>query len=174
MAAPGIRVVAAGEEPVPADAAPGSVLGELRARARAQRAVKTKDIAVGGDFADKLVIRYGLLPLDELDRYAMLGAAGATPDMTMAIDMMVAACRTLIWRSDGADTDLNVGLNAALWRLLDWPLPEGIESHEELTAREVVGALFGGNGTALATHLDELAAWMQAPGDSPGEASAAT
>jgi hypothetical protein len=173
-AAPGIRVVGGGGGPA-ADAAPGSVLASLRARAKAQRQDKTLDLAVGGDFGEHLVVRYGLLALDELDRYAILGQSGRTPDMTLAIDMMVAACRTLLWRDNGVDTDLAVGLDAGLWQLLDWPLPPGVEAHDDLTAREVVDALFGHNGSALAQHLDELARWMQNPRViEPGESSAAT
>jgi hypothetical protein len=57
----------------------------------------------------------------------------------------------------------------------DWPLPPGVEAHDDLTAREVVDALFGHNGSALAQHLDELARWMQNPRViEPGESSAAT
>jgi len=149
------------------------VLSQLRARAAKQAQEKTIELAVGGEFGDMLVVRYGVLPVDELERYVDM--AGKLSDLKMAIDMQVSACKTLIWREHGTDTDLGVRLDGALWSLLDWPLPDGVSDASELVPREVVVHLFGGNGAALANHLERLASWMQDPGgEAPGESLAAT
>jgi hypothetical protein len=175
MSVPGIRVVAAGAgEPPAADAAPGSVLAHVRAAAAAQRRTKTLRLAVGGEFGERLIVVYGVLPVDELERYVTLAAAGAMRELGLAIDMAIASCQTLIWHEHDVDTDLHVRLDTALWQLLDWPLPEGIDDVDELTPADVVRHLFGGNGIALAEHLEQLSTWMRNPGgDAPGEASPA-
>lgn len=177
MSAPGIRVVAAGDGEPPAvdDAAPGSVLAQVRAAAAAQRQTKTLRLPVGGEFGDRLIIVYGVLPVDELERYVALAAAGTMRELTLAIDMAIGSCKTLIWHEHDVDTDLHVRLDNALWQLLDWPLPEGVDDVDQLTPADVVRHLFGGNGIALAEHLEQLSNWMRNPGgDAPGEASRAT
>jgi hypothetical protein len=174
----GIRVVAAGEGEPPAaqDAAPGSILAGLRERAARTRENKTLDVVVGGDFGDALVVRYGMPQRGVMDRYiALVQAGGKISELSATIDLAVASCRTLLARDGDRLVDLNVRLDAGLWRLLDWPLPEGIESHDELTADEVAYALFGGNEVRLANHVGEVGQWLQNPGgEPPGEASAAT
>lgn len=176
MVAPDIRVVPQGSGAATADAAPGSVLARLRQQAAAQRVEKTLELSVGGSFGENLVIRYGMLPVDELERYMELaGKMGALTNLAVAIDMAVSSCRTFLWREDGTETDLNVRIGSPLWTLLDWPLPDGIDDANELTPREVMLALFGGNSVMLAAHLGRLETWMQDPEvKPPGEASAAT
>ena len=155
-------------------AEPGSALARIRAAAAAQRKDRSLELPVGGEFGDRLVLRYGLLPLEDMDRYADL-AAGASPRLSaLTIDMMVSACRTVLWREQGTDTDLAVGLTAELWELMDWPLPEGVDELADLTPREIVLALFGGNGMAVVGHAEELMTWMRAPGTPPGGASGAS
>jgi hypothetical protein len=176
MAATGIRVVPADEPVQPSaghDAAPDSVLAQLRAAAAAQQVVRELELAVGGAFGDKLAIVYGALPPAELQRYVQLASAG---ELRLAIDMAVASCKRIIWRADGHKTDLNVGLDSRLWAMLGWPLPEHVSDVDELTSTEVVYTLFGNDGFALARHLEQLSTWMQDPlgGDAPGEASPAT
>lgn len=173
MTAP-ISVVPAHAGPSAEPTEPGSALARIRAAAAAQRAERTTDIAVGGAFGQRLWVRYGVLPLEEMDRYADL-ATGATPRMSaLAVDMMVSACRTVLWREDGSETDLEVGLDSRLWELMAWPLPTGTEP-ADLTPREVVLALFGGNGMAVVEHSTELITWMSGgEGPGPGESSAAT
>lgn len=161
---------------VSADAAgpePGSALARIRSAAAAQRVARSTEIAVGGAFADHLWLRYGLLPLEEMDRYAEL-SAGASPRLSaLTVDMMVSACRTVLWREDGIQTDLEVGLDGRLWELMDWPLPPATTA-AELTPREIVLALFGGNGMGVVEHAEQLMTWMRGPGQPPGESSAAT
>jgi hypothetical protein len=144
----------------------------VRAAAARQREVHTLDLAVGGAFGTQLVVRYGTLPVDELDRYAEL--ADNVGNLSLALDMMVRACRTLLWVEADQQHDLEVGLDARLWTLMDWPLPAGMEA-SDVTAREVVDALFGHNALALGGHLTALVEWMQNPGgDVVGEPSGAT
>lgn len=144
------------------DAAPGSALAQARALAAQQRQSQFKEIPVGGAFGDHLIIRYGVVPLDQVERYGEL--AGKVSNMSFNIDTMVTACRTLIWREDGNDTDLGVRLEPRLLTLLDWPLPPGVDRLEDVTAREVVEQLFGGNGMAVVTHFAQLFGWLQNPG----------
>lgn len=152
------------------DAPAGSVLDGLRKAAVRQRKERTIDLPVGGAFGERLVVRYGTLPIEELDRYAEL--QGNITNVALAIDMMVSTCRTVLWREDGQETDLGVGLGTDLWELLDWPLPEGVE---ELTPREVVLGLFGAKeGMRLGNHLAALVAFNNEGEPEPGEASAPT
>jgi hypothetical protein len=169
-----VRVVAAGVEEEPA-AAPGSILAELRQRAARTRELKTHDVPVGGDFGDRLIVRYGMPARGVMDRYiALVQAGGKISELAANVDLAVASCRTLLARDGEHLVDLDVKLDAGLWRLLDWPLPEGVESHDELTASEVMYALFGGNEVRLASHVGDVGQWLQNPGEPPGEASAAT
>lgn len=155
------------------DAAPGSALARARAAAARQREAQTHDLTVGGAFGEHLVIRYGTLPTGELERYAEL--AESITNLSLALDMMVSACRTVLWREGDELTDLDVRLDWHLWQLLDWPLPAGVDDVQDVTTRELVDTLFGRNALALGTHLGALTTWMQDPGgDEPGEASGAT
>lgn len=176
MAAAGIRVVQASSGAAAADAAPGSVLTRLRQQAAAQRVAKTLDLTVGGDFGEDLVIRYGMLPVAELEHYVdLVGRAGKVNNLALGIDMCVSSCQTILYRDQGTEVDLNVKIEGQLWQLLDWPLPEGVDSTDTLVPKEIMLALFGGNSVALAAHIGRVEMWMQDPGGSaPGEASAAT
>jgi hypothetical protein len=167
-----MRVVAAGSNGSD-DAAPGSMLAALRTRAAEQSKAKTTELVVGGAFGSNLWIRYHLLGVDELDRFAQLG--GKIADISLAIEMMVSTCTTLIWRDEHGDkADLGVTFTPALWELMGWPLPDGV-ALDDLTPREIVVQLFGGNGSALAVHLERLSNWLRDPGGTdPGESLAAT
>lgn len=155
------------------DAPAGSPLARARAAAARQREVHTHDLAVGGAFGEHLLVRYGTLPTEELDRYAEL--SDSIGNLSLAIDLMVQSCRTIVWRDDDELTDLDVRLDWRLWTLLEWPLPPGVDEAEDVTSRELIDTLFGHNALALGTHLGELVTWMQNPGgDDPGEASGAT
>lgn len=151
------------------DAPAGSVLAQLRQRAAAQRTDRHLDLPVGGAFGEHLVIRYGGLPVEELDRYSEL--AGSVTNLSLAIDMMVSCARSLLWREGGVDTDLAVGLGPELWELLEWPVPEGLEV-SDLTPRLVVDALWHGRGMALGNHVGQLVSWQTEEDQTPGEASA--
>jgi hypothetical protein len=171
-----IDVVAAGAEGAGnhrGDAEPGSVLASLRSRAARQREAKRLDLAVGGSFGDLLRVRYRPLPVDELERYSEL--TGRIGNIALAIDMMVSCCETVLWHEHGDDTVLGVRLDADLWELLDWPLPDGVEDASELVPRDLVEALFGDNAMALGQHAERLIGWMMNTEElAPGEAPAAT
>jgi hypothetical protein len=172
----GIDVVAAGAREATSNGGgtePGSVLAQLRARAAAQREHKRLDLPVGGEFGELLQLRYRPLPLEELERYSEL--TGRITNVALAIDMMVSCCETALWVEHGQETDLGVRLTSDLWELLGWPLPDGVDAASDLTPREVVDGLFGGNGMALGSHIERLIDWMtDTEATAPGESSAAT
>lgn len=162
--------------PAPArpDAPPGSPLARARAAAARQAEVQTKDIPVPG--WRHLVLRYGLLPIADVERYAELAGSGQTTNLSLSIETMVAACRTVLWVDPPSpDYDFEVGLDHRLWTTLDWPLPPGVDAPEDLTDLEIVDQLFNRNGMGLMAHCAELMSWMQDPGRmDPGERSGAT
>lgn len=151
----------------PADAAPGSALALARAAAARQRQRHSTEIPVGGDFGPHLKIRYGVLALEQIERYSELAQ---TTSWSLNLDVMTSACQTVLWD----ESDLEVRLDHRLWTLLEWPLPPGVDRAEDITPRELIDALFGHNGIALAEHFSRLQKWMENPGgDAPGESSAA-
>jgi hypothetical protein len=168
-----VHVVAADTELERSDAAPGSVLAQLQRAAAEQARERTLELPIGGAFGPHLLARYRVLSVDELERFPQL--SGKIADVYIAVEMMVTTCSTLLWRDDHGDvSDLNTTYAPKLWELMGWPLPEHVEL-DDLTPREVVVKLFGGNGSALALHLERLSSWLQSPGGyAPGESSAAT
>jgi hypothetical protein len=157
------------------DAAPGSVLAQLRAAAAVQRQARTLDLTVGGAL-DRLVIRYHVLARREWDKYAVLltpavaaGGAGDLPPMSVLnARMMAAACETCLWRGDDGElTDLEVQLDGRLAEMLGHPLPDGV-TYSDLGVLEVVDGLFA-SPMAVTSHAGELVQWMQDPGSAEGE-----
>ena len=158
----------------PDDAAPGSVLAQLRARAAAQRQARTLDLPVGGTFGDKLVLRYRVLEQREWDKYAVLltpaAASGGESDLppmsVLNARMMAAACETVLWVEAGEETDLDVRLDGRLAEMLGHPLPPGM-SYDDLGVLEVVDGLFA-SPMAVTAHAGELVQWMRDPSDPGG------
>jgi hypothetical protein len=157
------------------DAAPGSVLAQLRAAAAAQRAARTLELAVGGAFGDHLVIRYRVLERREWDKYAVLltpaavagGGEGDLPPMSVLnARMMAAACETVLWREGDDEHDLEVKLDGRLAEMLGHPLAPGT-SYDDLGVLEVVEGLFP-SPMAVTAHAGELVRWMQDPSDPGG------
>lgn len=172
MSAPQISVVAADGAAPAADAPPGSALAQLRAAVSAERSERSLDLAVGGAFSDQLVVRYGGLPVGDLERYSEL--SGRLGNLGLAIDMAVSCCRTMLWRTaDGQLTDLEVRLGPKLWALGQWPLPDGM-SADELTPRQVVEELWRDRGMALGAHLTRLVEWQSEEERPPGESLGVT
>jgi hypothetical protein len=165
--------------PPTTDAAPGSVLATLRARAAAQRHTSTLVLPVGGSFPE-LHIRYKLPDATMADRL-MARAAQLNQDKTgpqvsaFNVDLMTSACDTLLFRhDDGHDEDLKVGLDHRLWELVGWELPASMTAGD-VTVHEIIGTLFDNNWFRVNAHGGELLTWLQDPGgESPGEASAAS
>lgn len=169
-----ISVVTAGTNGAPpiTDAPPGSALAQLRAAVSAERTERTLELPVGGPFSDHLVVRYGGLPVGDLERYSEL--SGRLGNLGLAIDMAVSCCRTMLWRTDdGRTEDLEVRLGPKLWALGQWPLPDGMTA-EELTPRQVVEELWRDRGMALGAHLTRLVEWQSEEERAPGESSGAT
>ena len=156
------------------DAAPGSVLAQLRARAEVQRQARTLELPVGGAFGENLVIRYRVLERREWDKYAVLltpsvVAAGETdlpPMSVLNARMMAAACETVLWVEGDERHDLEVQLDGELARLLAYPLPEGM-TYDDLGVLEVVEALFP-SPMAVTSHAGQLVQWMQDPSNPGG------
>lgn len=174
MTALPISVVAADghEQAPPDDAPPGSALAQLRAAVSLKRAERTLELPVGGPFGDHLVVRYGGLPVGELERYSEL--SGRLGNLALAIDMAVSCCRTMLWRTEaGHLEDLEVRLGPKLWALGEWPLPDGL-SAEDMTPRQVVEELWRDRGMALGAHLTRLVDWQSEEERPVGESSGAT
>jgi hypothetical protein len=161
--------------PEPDDAAPGSVLAQLRAAAAAQRAARTLELPVGGAFGTNLVIRYRVLERREWDKYAVLltpaasaGGSGDLPPMSVLnARMMAAACETVLWVEGDERHDLEVRLDGRLAEMLGHPLAPGM-SYDDLGVLEVVEGLFP-SPMAVTAHAGELVRWMQDPSN-PGSA----
>ena len=156
------------------DAAPGSVLAQLRARAEVQRQTRTLELAVGGAFGDELVIRYGVLERREWDKYAVLltpdavtGNTELPPMSVLNARMMAAACETVLY----AGEDLGVRLDGRLAEMLGYPLLEGM-TYDDLGVLEVLDVLFA-SPMAVTSHAGELVRWMANPAD-PGSAEGET
>lgn len=153
-------------------AAPGSIIDKLREKARDQQKTRIKAFPVGGDFGEWLQIRYKPLPPDQLDDF-IAGQTEASQERAIQLnmDMMSRSCVDII----GVDQDtkdvtvLNddrgpVRLDQRLIVLLEMPIPDGAI----LTAREVIGYIFGNNGPAIGAHGDDVITWMRKPGVAEG------
>lgn len=166
---------------VPAAApTPGSIVARLRERARAQQKSRTTELPVGGEFGDRLFIKYGVLDPGEMDRFVAARQGVNLRDISatsVTMDMMARACIGLVGRYGGeeeilADDQGPVRLEDRLARLLDLRAPE----EPVLTSYEVITRLFGRNGAAITSHGDDLATWMTDPSvetDAAGESSGA-
>lgn len=150
--------------PVPT---PGSIVARLREAARAQQETRTTELAVGGEFGDRLFIRYGVLAPHEMDRFVATRQGIRVQDLSatsVTMDMMARACICLVGRVEGEEEELAddqgvIRLEDRLARLLD------LRSTDEpvLSSHEVITRLFGRNGAAITDHGDKLATWMTNP-----------
>lgn len=159
------------------DAEPGSMLAQLRAAVALQQEQRTIDIPVGGTLAHMLAIRYVPLGQVAYDRYMakrrvqVIGSDGrATVEKIsqteIGMDLMAQACVAVLGQGQVlTDEHGPVKLDHRLAELLDMPRTEGLE----VTARNVILMLFGGNAAAIDRHSDRLWEWMASPADEPGE-----
>lgn len=150
---------------------PGSLLARLRERAREAQRERTVDVDVGGAFGELLVARYAPPPLDELERHAEF--VGKASELSIAIDLVVRSNVAMLARDGGRleelrDVDGPVRLSGRLLRLLGLEPPV---ADDDLTPREIVHWLFGGNGPAIATHVTEA---LERMGGAPGPISPTT
>lgn len=145
------------------DAAPGSLLGQLRATAAQKRTSETLTLPLPGRWEGKLRVVYGTVGLDELERFAESVGSNAS-NISGSLEVMARAVRA-IEAYDAADDgwlvledELGpVTFDDRLARLLDWPRPG-----DEFTfsARQVYEEMFDGNGFALSAHVGRVAAFM--------------
>lgn len=168
-------------QPITTAPTPGSIVARLRERARAQQATRTIEMPVGGEFGDRLYIKYGVLNPDDMDRFVATRQGVNLRDISataVTMDMMARACQCLIGKYEGEEEVLKdelgiVKLEDRLAKLLDLRSPD----EPVLTSYEVIARLFGRNGAAITSHGDDLATWMTDPAstevDAAGESSGA-
>ena len=158
------------------DAAPGSVLAQLRTQAEVRRQVRTLELELAGPFS--LAVRYRVLNRREWDKYAVLlmpnvnpaaANADAAPMSVLNVRMMAAACETVLFVDDAGERhDLELRLDdGRLAEATGYPLPDGM-AYDDLGALELVEWLFP-SPMAVTAHAGELVTWMQNPSD-PGSA----
>jgi hypothetical protein len=105
------------------DAAPDSLLGQLRATAAEKRQAKTLTLDMPGRWEGMLRVRYGVLGTDEAERQLAVGS-----NLTQSLEMLNRACRA-IEAKDGKkwrplEDDIGpVTFDDRLVRLLGWPRP---------------------------------------------------
>jgi hypothetical protein len=181
----GIQVTTGAGQQQPAPAAPApngapvvptndSLLAGLRRKAKSQQQKHTVDLAVGGEFGDRLRIRYKVLdpgPLEEfLEKRA--GDGDTMPRRSVLnMDLMAQACVCVVGYNDEGESAIlqdqtgSVRLEHRLALLLELPLPEwhGEGPPPDMDAHDVIMRLFGMNLMAMLAHGDELATWMQDP-----------
>lgn len=164
--------------------AAGSLLDQLRSMAAEQEAKHTKDLLVGGFFRKQLWIRYKTLDPDDVDLFITRRSAlrdrmeedprAKMPYTELNMDLMSRACVAVVGaNSKGEDKEPledefgKVKLEHRLMEILGMPVPPT----GQLTAREVIIRLFGGNAMAVMDHSDELIGWMRDPAAQaqPGE-----
>jgi hypothetical protein len=153
-----------------ADAAPGSLIARLRARAQETQRARTLDLPVPG-WGGELVLRFQPLDIAALEHLlSHRGAEATTSGINETVDAMVRACVAVLATDEGELVTLEdeagpIRLENRLVVLL------GLDADHVLTAREVVLRLFGGNAFALADYVDKLVTWMNDPDayPTPGE-----
>jgi hypothetical protein len=146
------------------DAAPGSLLAELRKTAAAKRSDAEITVDIPGRWKGKLRARYGTVGLDELERYSDSANLAGTTNLNASLEILAQACEAIEAFDPESDTWLvledglgPVTFDDRLTRLLQWPRPD-----EEFTfpTRTVYETMFDGNGIAIGAHVGQVAAFM--------------
>jgi hypothetical protein len=158
------------------DAAPGSLLAELRQTAAEKRAVANVTVDIPGRWKGKLRARYGVVGLDELERFQDATQLSSSSNVAQSLEILAKACEAIeaFDPSTGEwlvlEDDLGpVTFDDRLARLLRWPRPD-----EDFTfpVRTVYETMFDGNGIALGSHVGRIADFMGlVEEDIAGEAS---
>jgi hypothetical protein len=156
------------EAPPPVDAAPDSLLARLRQQAARQREERHIELEIGGWFEPPLIARYGVLPVHELERMNQ-NIDTQRPDIVgYGLEVMARSNSAILARDGERLIELRDERGAVTFGL---PIPP---DEDNLSPREVIVAVFGGNALALNAHGGSLIQWMQNPGgQQPGEASGA-
>jgi hypothetical protein len=149
------------------EAAPGSIIRQLRVAAQAQQQEMIKDFPVGGEFKSVLQIRYKPLRPEVMDDFVAKQLRSDIGAIELNMDLMARACVAVVGcdPSTGEKEILSDERGAILLEhrlavLLDFPIPPGAT----LTSHEVINMLFGFNGMAIGAHGDMVSEWMRNPG----------
>jgi hypothetical protein len=140
------------------DAAPDSVLAQLRADVQRRREARPVTLGMPSIGSTELRVTYGTLSTDETERYMAGAKIDVSKPLTANLEVLAKACRSIEAR--GPDGDWGVLEDAAgpvsfddrLTRLLAWPR-EGDEFR--YSVRDVYDGMFGGDGFALMAHVRE-------------------
>lgn len=152
---------------------PGSLVARLRSRAKEVQEERRLDLPVPGWRGD-LVLRFRPLDITQLERVVDRQAKGGTSYVSEGIDAMATCCVGVLGRDSLGvtltaleDAEGPVRIEHRLGVLLGMPVPPDAE----LSTREVVLMLFGGNAFALGSYLDRFVSWMIDPDatEPPGE-----
>jgi hypothetical protein len=140
------------------DAAPGSLLSELRATAAQKRKKAALTLELPGKWEGKLRVRYGTVSLAELERFQSLTAADV--NMATSLEVLSCACKAVeaIDPTNGEwlvlEDELGpVKFDDRLARLLQWerPDPDFIFS-----SQLVYEGMFDGDGFAIMRHAGKV------------------
>jgi len=143
------------------DAAPDSVIAQLRRDVRQRRASKSITFDLPPIGSTRLRVTYGTLGTDEVERYVASAQVDTTRPLSANLEVLARACRS-IEAYDAADEkwavlEDDVGpvtFDDRLTRLLGWERP-GEDFRYPI--REVYSGMFGDDGFALMTHFTRVA-----------------
>lgn len=163
-------------DPEPNGEVEGSLLSQLRIKAKAQQKQHTTDMVVGGEFKKQLWIRYQPLEPAAMDRYITRRAEirerqesnprMGLPYTELNMDLMAQACVAVVGADENGENKFvleddtgSMRLEHRLAVMLGMPVPGDIE----LNARDVIKLVFGGNALAIVDHGDDLLTWLRDP-----------
>ena len=146
------------------DAAPDSLLAELRAKSAQKRKQAEITIALPGRWNGSLRARYGVVSLDELEKWRATQAADMdSVAVSASLEIICSTCRSIeAYSADGEWVVLEDALGPVkfddrLARLLQWDRPD---EEVDFSIREVYERMFDGNGIALGQHIGKVAEFM--------------
>lgn len=146
------------------DAAPGSLLNELRTTAARKREAASETFGLPGRWAGKVRARYGVVSLDELERFTDATQLNGASDVNVSLDILARACQAI----EGKDPETGewlvledelgpVTFDDRLTRLLNWPRAD---PEYTFPVRVVYETMFDGNGIALGQHIGAVSQFM--------------
>jgi hypothetical protein len=140
------------------DAAPDSVLAQLRRDVQRRREATTATFELPPIGATRLRATYGSLGVEETERYITTAKLDETKPLTGNLEVMARACRAIealdgerwVVLEDGAGP---VTFDDRLTRLLGWERPGDDFAYP---VRDVYEGMFGGDGFALLAHQTKV------------------
>ena len=137
------------------DAAPDSLLEQLRSDVKRKRAARTVTLELPAIGSTRLRANYGSMHIEEIEQYVAGADLENMGAMTANLEMLSRACRSIdALGEDGRwvvlEDDMGpVTFDDRLTRLLAWERP-GEEFRYSI--REVYEGMFGGDGFAVMAH----------------------